>query len=392
MSSWYTLRYVPLVGALSCVSTETQVPPQNGTNEASAEDQFSTRERGIAHGAASSERAIVSVERERAGGWQLCSGTLIASGLVLTAAHCVTETAKAGSCDQLVLEPKVTPDLLRVSLIPDLSGSPQPEWAFLPVAEVHLIAEADSKQFTSLCGNDLALLVLAELPHEDPAPLPVSSQRVERGDSVVALGYGAGHPAGTGERVRRRSEVIQVQCVGSECANAPLAGWAGGPDTVGTDVSTHEFATAPGPCSGDSGGPALQDGWIVGVLSRGFDDCSSPIFTIPGERVAEVVRGLAESLAFEVPAWARLPRDPPDEETGGDGSTAPLGGAGGDGGAPVDKPSAPQEMPAGCSLARGRGNQYGPSPEPLLTWLPLVALIGWRRAATGVARGKDPAS
>jgi hypothetical protein len=91
-----------------------------------------------------------------------------------------------------------------------------------------------------------------------------------------------------------------VVCLGADCREG--------------DIRDNEWVGSGGPCSGDSGGPALDaDGRVIGVVSRGKDPCVDPVFGDVATRASwirtETIR-LANAAAQEPPAWA--PCDAPD--------------------------------------------------------------------------------
>ena len=89
------------------------------------------------------------------------------------------------------------------------------------------------------------------------APLDVDAAALPGpGDVVTVVGYGArGDSARAGVGARYVRAGVRVE-----------------------RGSRAEFFTAEGPCSGDSGSPAIdaRTGRVVGVLSRGTDRCTGP--------------------------------------------------------------------------------------------------------------------
>ncbi len=298
----------------------------------------------------------------RSGGFNaLCSSTLIAPNLLLTARHCVAETpsnlvdcendefgAIAGN-DELLFANDTEPDL-------------QSRW-YAP-ARV-----AVPEQTTGFCGQDIALVVLAENVAAQVATpsAPRLSPELSVGEEYTAVGYGASADnAGTAEYgVRRSRSGLSIECLGVDC---------------GVDVVDGEFAGVEGACRGDSGGPALDGvGRVMGALSRGYDGCESPVYTAAAafdDWLVEVAGEAAELGNYPLPEWAGgSPVEDRDtmEMNGPDEAVEPES---------ADAEQAPNEQEArlgeegGCSL--GKGPTPG-RPGWASLWMISLLWIGRRR-------------
>jgi len=220
-----------------------------------------------------------------------CSGSVIGPKLVLTARHCIADTVvddRKVRCGETTFTVADSAGAVFVLALPETSDDPAD---YLAVSAIRLPDAADA----DLCGTDVALLVLKE-PLAGVAPLvPRVDLEAQAGESYSAVGYGvdesqAGRPSG----VRKRLEGLVVDCAGKQC-ELP-------------DVQDNEWVGSGGPCSGDSGGPALdREGRVIGVVSRGKDPCREPVFSSVAAR-ADWLKAEALELTSRTPAqrpnWA----------------------------------------------------------------------------------------
>ncbi len=207
-------------------------------------DDVSKSQVEVVHGVADRNRdpAVVAID---VGGEALCTGSLIAPNVVLTARHCVSETTEEVSCPSRSAQ--VTANRSASSLT-ILAGDDAETAKALAKGE-SLVTPSSNV----LCDGDIALIVL-DRNVTGITPLKIRTGAVEEGERLRLVGYGkSGDDSGAGKKLLR--------------TNVPVV-----------SVTAHELQTGEATCNGDSGGPAIDEetGAIVGVVSRGGPTCAGP--------------------------------------------------------------------------------------------------------------------
>ncbi|GJE29506.1 S1 family peptidase [Methylobacterium organophilum] len=177
--------------------------------------------------------SVVRVESTQG---EICSGTLISQDVVLTAAHCVMHEA---GYNVVVVDPSFRQRRIRAvaaAMHPDFVSGTTPE---------------------DQPGIDLALLKLAQPVGPGFRPLDPRGGAIGTGDSVDIAGFGvvAENRRGTA-RTLRTAHLVSIGSL--QVANRV---------TVVTDARRMAETAGAGACLGDSGGPILRGGQMVGVVS-----------------------------------------------------------------------------------------------------------------------------
>jgi hypothetical protein len=239
-----------------------------------------------------------------------CSGSLIAPNLVLTAHHCVALLNGSPGGERVICGRTTFQEVGQGSYFLVSPSTVRPSTAadprFFRGVDVRVAPGGD----TDVCGHDVALIIL-----RDPIPARLAKPIVPRIDSTPAPsevfsadGFGLTEPdADIGGGTRMRLDGNVVSCTGVDCP-------------FGSGVQDTEWASNARTCSGDSGGPALDDqGRVMGVLSRGPDACEGAIYSdVAGfaDFIIPIAREAAAQGGYPAPFWTNgssIPPPPPPD-------------------------------------------------------------------------------
>jgi secreted trypsin-like serine protease len=194
-------------------------------------------------------------------GRSFCTAVVVASEVLLTAAHCVTAEGEAS--------PFVGGEPIVASFDTKLGEGRSGTREVVAVA-VHegyragsIGAEGDGPY------DDLALVRLASHVPETATvvELPVTTTSLAEGDELTLAGFGVTRTRAVDNTGRLRQVKARVRLVDRRhrmliVRGAPLGG------------ASHGMFR--GSCAGDSGGPAFRDKRVLGILSYGYEAALAP--------------------------------------------------------------------------------------------------------------------
>ncbi|HEY0881546.1 MAG TPA: trypsin-like serine protease, partial [Archangium sp.] len=256
----------------------------------------------------------------------ICSGSLIAPNLVLTARHCVGPTnttqcstnsfgaAYSAGAFRVTTSYNAAANTLNSGIWPNVNNS-----TWFGAAQIIL----PTTPANNICGGDIALIRLTTNITNICPPIPRVDQAVGQNEAYTAVGFGRLSPTGTTSGTRYTVSGVNVLCAGN-CGGGTDGAreWIGG------------SSAARGVCEGDSGGPALDSRRrVLGVVSRGgAGSCNQAVYVGTFGQAAwikSVALQAASAGGYAAPGWANGDTTTYNPCPGATDGGVPTGGGGG---------------------------------------------------------------
>jgi MYXO-CTERM domain-containing protein len=266
----------------------------------------------------------------------MCSGVLLAPNLVATARHCVSQlSSPTVDCTSSTF------GALYATSQYTVTNSAVFDRTAVQYKVSTIVVPTGSDQ-DKVCGNDIALLVLATnvsiAQYAEPVISPPMTDHSTWATTVAAIGYGIDTPTdttGVTAGTRRIREDVALACIPNDttftdCYADPSAR---------SILESDEFESGNATCEGDSGSGAFDQTQLdaghaatFGILSRGTvssdgTTCESAVysrFDRWSSLLVEAATQASQAGGYPLPTWAV------DAESAGDaGAEASAGTSGG---------------------------------------------------------------
>ncbi len=246
------------------------------------------------------DSAVVAILINSSQGLSLCSGSLVAPNLVLSAHHCVADNTSTACGNNSFSSVYPAGDFL-VTTSYDAAAQvfngnnpqlPSPDGVtWFGVSSVAVPGN-------DICGQDLSALRLSSSVSGVCPLIPSVDTDVSDGEAYTAIGFGITSPNGQTAGTRYDVTGMTVSC--AEDCNDP------------TQSATEEWLGVnsgnKGTCEGDSGGPAIDSlGRVIGSVSRGpANACNQTVYeSYYGEAawIKQVAQAAASAGGYAAAGW-----------------------------------------------------------------------------------------
>lgn len=261
---------------------------------------------------------------------ELCSGTLIAPNVVLTARHCID----------------AVPNPNAVNCQTDQFGAPNGS-SFWVTTYYQLLQSTQGwhkvKSITMpnnkfVCGNDIAILELTgnvapgeATPVEPVGQYPMTDHNRYK-TTQTAIGFGKTCATCNDAGTRHILQSVKVVCIPGDkvidCSPLP------------SSMTAEEYVAGDGTCQGDSGSGAFEQSNFnantpvtMGILSRGGvsgNNCVGAVYTRTDAWRTLIVQAVTQAAAdggYPVPAWTQAAPPQPDASVPPNDASVPPGDA-----------------------------------------------------------------
>lgn len=288
----------------------------------------------------------------------LCSATMVAPNLLLTARHCVSDTESSSACTDkgsAVTGAGVKADRPPGNLVVFVGKD-----GVVPNTEVEANGTARGSKLvvgssTTICNADLAFLILDKKIDAPIAPIRLGPP--SKDEKLSAIGWGVDE---TGSLPKQREIRTGLQLIG--------IGPGLYPDNPKYGYGDAEFMIGESACAGDSGGPTMSTrGAVVGIAARagnGEKRDNNYASTCVGDNVHAVYTqiGAHEDLVIRAfreagePIWLegepdpRLPKPQGSSPNAPDGTPSTTMSGEGEASLPPAAPPGAAASAGGCSM------------------------------------------
>ena len=303
-----TFASIVLPAALFSVACSSPAPEPSalGTSEQAIQGGTTTTDHPYAVGIAIGYQGI-------------CSGALIAPNLVLTARHCVAQSPEQINCSTARFGAlQVGETGLYITTGPNIQTA-------MGTRNYVKSAKIFTPTDTKVCGNDIALVVLAQNINNVPLvePLLNTSRLTAHANSFgrkyTAIGYGLTNATGTPDDsgIRRIIQDTPIGCVPGDSKSYLDCNKIQGTSGI---IAQSEMIGGDGTCQGDSGSTAYEQSEFtagrrlsLGVLSRGGADgnnCVGAVYTRAdafADLILQAGSYAQQQGGYPKPAWLANP-------------------------------------------------------------------------------------